>query len=676
VSTDLTTREEYEAAVARAREAARAYYNSDTLLMDDATYDALAQAIARAGDDHPDWVSADAVQVTGQVAAGQGTGDVPHTVPMLSLDNVYSEEELEAWATSLTRALGHPATRYTVEPKMDGLAVAARYVDGHLTTLLTRGSGTAGEDVTHAAAHIVGLPPALPEPVTVEVRGEVMLTDAQFDRANDARLEHGDRAFANPRQGAAGALRGAKGRAYPIEMTFFAYAIVDLGAPLAGSRVDDLAHSAAMAALADLGISTTATSTAGMGVADSIDQVHAWISALIARRPTLGFGVDGAVVKADLPAERAAAGFSSRAPRWAIARKFPPDTRISVLRAIHWQVGRTGVVTPRAEIDPVSVGGTTITYATMHNPGDIERKGFLLGDHVTVLRAGEVIPRLEAPVVSLRTGAETAIQAPTVCPRCGSDLDTSQARWRCVRGRACGLAESIRYAASRDCWDIEGMGDRLVAQLVDAGRVGDVADLFTLTVDDLIGLDRMGATSAAKVVEQIDQARRAPLARTITALGIVGTGRSISRRLARHFGSMDALRRASVADLEGVDGIGTEKAMAIVAELDELGPVIDRLTAAGVAMADTTQAPAHDAPLAGMWVVVTGTMTGPLAALSRNQVNELIERAGGRASGSVSARTDLLVAGDKAGSKLAKAQSLGVRVIGPQEFADLVAAYL
>lgn len=677
---ELTSRAAYDHAVDAATAAAAAYYNTDELVMDDATYDALVQAIARAQAEHPDWVTGN--EVTAAVAAGQGLGDVAHTAPMLSLDNVYSDEELTEWAASLARRLGRPAAAFTIEPKMDGLALAARYRDGRLERILNRGNGTAGEDVTFAAANIVGLPVRLNEPVTVEVRGEVMLTDAQFEQANEVRIAHGDAPFVNQRNGAAGALRGAKDRTYPIPLTFFAYGVVDLGGTLAGQPADLLDHSVAMAEVARLGVSTTAASAAGMGRVTSIEDAHTWIAALLARRATLGFPIDGVVIKADRVTEREAAGFSSRAPRWAIARKFPADSRISVLRHIHWQVGRTGLVTPRAEIDPVFVGGTTVTYATLHNPSDIIRKGFLLGDHVTVLRAGEVIPRLEAPVITMRTGAEEPIVAPEVCPRCGSVLDTSQARWRCVRGRKCGLAESIRYAAARDCWDIEGMGDKLVAQLVETETVTDVADLFTLTLDQLLGLDRMGEASAAKVLEQIELAKNAPLARTITALGIRGTGRSMSRRLARQFGSMAALRAATATDLEAVDGIGAEKAPLIVEELVELSGVIDRLQAAGVAMSDGGEAPAEGAapqtvaPLAGMSVVATGAMTGPLAELSRNQVNELIEGAGGRSSGSISARTSLLIAGDKAGSKLAKAQSLGVRVVTPEEFAQMVADYL
>lgn len=678
VATPFPTAEQYLDAVTRAAEAARAYYEGDgTITMDDATYDQLVRDIVATEQTHPQWRVDN--QLTA-VAAGTGGGDVPHSIPMLSLDNVFSGAELDEWATSLAKRLGRPADGFTIEPKMDGLAISARYVDGRLTQLVTRGDGTSGEDVTYAARTIVGLPSTLPRPLTFEARGEVLLTDAQFAAANELRIAHGDKAFVNPRNGAAGTLRGAKDRQYDIALTFFGYGVVDLDGTVFPA---DERHSVSMSKLADLGISTTGTSSAGMGQVADIGQAHAWIDDLIERRPTLGFAIDGAVIKADSPADRDKAGFSSRAPRWGIARKFPADTAISKLIAVHWQLGRTGLITPRAEIEPVMVGGTTVTFATLHSPGDILKKGFLLGDAVTVLRAGEVIPRLEAPLVNLRTGAETVIEPPTSCPRCGADIDKSQERWRCSRGRACGLGESIKYAVSRDCLDLEGMGEKVVSQLVETGLVADVADLFTLTKAQLLSLDRMGSLSADKLLAEIEKAKGAPFARVLTALGIRGTGRSMSRRLAKHFGSMDALRAATANELEAVDGIGPEKSPSIVAELAELGPVIDRLAALGVTMGEeptTAGAPAAGetsaAPLAGMAVVVTGAMTGPLAALSRNEMNELIERAGGRASGSVSAKTSLLVAGDKAGSKRDKALSLGVPVNTPEEFAETVAAYL
>jgi len=689
--TAFTSAEDYRTGIETAARAALSYYGGDDLELDDGAYDALVRGIAAAEVAHPDWVVDH--HILDAVGAGVVGGDVAHTVPMLSLDNVFSPTELTDWGAGLTRRLGRPAAGFTVEPKMDGLAIAARYVAGALTSIITRGDGAAGEDVTYAAATIVGLPAALNSPVDIEVRGEVLLTDAQFEAANEARLAHGDKVFVNARNGSAGTLRGAKDRGYQIPLTFFCYQ----GVELAGANpvaMAGMAHTTLMATIAGLGVQTTGMSEAGMGVCSTAGEAIDWVADLGVRRPNLGFAVDGAVIKADAEADRVAAGNSSRAPRWAIAYKYPADTAISTLEEVIWQVGRTGVIAPRARITPVFVGGTTVTYATLHNVDDIARKGFMLGDKVTVLRAGEVIPRLQAPVLNLRDGSQTPIASPTQCPRCGAGLDKSQVRWRCVRGRYCGLGELIGYAVARDALDIEGMGAKVVEQLVATKLVADVADLFTLTRDQLMRLDRMGVTTADKLLAQIAGAKTQPLARVLTALGIRGTGRSMSRRIAAHFGTMDAIVGASAAQLETVDGIGSEKAPLIVAELAEMAEVITKLAAAGVNMGQPpapTAAPAATgvtagavaaaptgatAPLAGMSVVATGAMTGALSALSRNDVNELIEAAGGKSSGSVSAKTSILVAGDKAGSKLAKATSLGVRVMTPEQFAELVAAYL
>ncbi len=407
---------------------------------------------------------------------------------------------------------------------------------------------------------------------------------------------------------------------------------------------------------------------------------------MLGRRADLGFGIDGAVIKADSPADRALAGSSSRAPRWGIAFKFPADSRLTTLEEVIWQVGRTGVITPRARVTPVFVGGTTVTYATLHNPNDLARQGLMLGDTVMVLRAGEVIPRIEGAVVSARTGNEIPIEAPQVCPNCGSEIDRSQERWRCTRGRKCALPQSIKYAVARDCWDIESVGEKLVRQLVDTGLVTDVADIFTLTGEQLLELDRMGQTSVAKALGEIEKAKSQPLARTLTALGVRGTGRSMSRRIARYFATMDAIQAADAAAFEAVDGIGPEKAPVIVEELVELAPVIAKLRQAGVSMTEPgatgPQPVAEGEPDTGerlpltaengkpMSVVVTGKMTGPLAALSRNEMNELIERAGGKSSGSVSKNTGLLVAADEGSSKYTKAQDLGIPIETPEQFAE------
>ncbi|MEU6539658.1 NAD-dependent DNA ligase LigA [Streptomyces sp. NPDC047000] len=682
----------YAQAVEDAVTASAAYYTGGTSALDDDAYDRLVRGIAAWEDGHPDQVLPGSP--TGKVAGGAVEGDVPHTVTMLSLDNVFSPEEFTAWTASLARRIGHEVERFSVEPKLDGLAVAARYTAGRLTRLITRGDGTAGEDVSHAIGTVEGLPQRLAEPVTVEVRGEVLMTTAQFEHATGVRTAHGGQPFANPRGAAAGTLR-AKERAYTVPMTFFGYGLLplpDTGAALA-ARLGDLAHSELMAQAAAFGVNTTATTAVPGITAGTVEQVMARVREIAALRAELPFGIDGIVVKADLAADQRAAGSGSRAPRWAIAYKLPAVEKISRLLEVEWNVGRTGVIAPRAVLEPVEIDGAVITYATLHNPADITRRDLRLGDRVMVHRAGDVIPRVQAPVAHLRTGDEQPVAFPETCPRCGSDIDRSEERWRCAQGRNCHLVASLSYAAGRDQLDIEGLGTTRVVQLVDAGLVTDLADLFTLTREQLLGLERMGETSTDNLLAAITAAKGRPLSRVLCALGVRGTGRSMSRRIARHFAAMDTVRAADAEAMRQVEGIGTEKAPSIVAELTELAPLIDKLAAAGVNMAepgatfvpaaaatgaeDTTAVPAPAAgPLAGMTVVVTGAMTGPLGQLSRNEMNELIERAGGRSSSSVSRKTSLVVAGDGAGSKRAKAEDLGVRLATPDEFAALVADHL
>ncbi|MEV5571767.1 NAD-dependent DNA ligase LigA [Spirillospora sp. NPDC052269] len=693
--TEISDEAAYTAAVQTALDAADAYYGDGTSTLDDDDYDRLVRGIAAYEAAHPELVRADSP--TGKVAGGAVVGDVPHTVPMLSLDNVFGAEELATWTAGLERRLDRPVGQWSVEPKLDGLAISARYVDGRLVQLVTRGDGAAGEDVSHGISSVLGLPRELAEPVTVEVRGEILMTTAQFTAATEKRVAAGGTPFANPRSAAAGSLR-AQDRPYSVEMTFFGYGALLLpadagfGAGTTGDlaeRLPELAHSEVMAQVEAWGVQTTSGTPVAASTADTLEAVQRRVEQIAEARADLEFGIDGIVVKADLAADQRQAGFSSRAPRWAIAYKLPAAEKITKLVGVEWNVGRTGIIAPRAILEPVVVDGVTITYATLHNAADIARRGLMLGDSVTVYRAGDVIPRVEAPVVQLRTGEETPIAIPEVCPRCGDGIDSSQERWRCVRGRACHAVASIRYAVGRDTLDIEGLGEKIVDQLVDAGHVADFADLFTLEREQLLGLERMGETSTANLLAAIEAAKAKPLNKVFCALGVRGTGRSMSRRIARHFGTMDAIRAADAEALVEVDGIGPEKAPVIVAELTDLAPLIDKLVAAGLEMTEPgaplrsvageagetdvedetdTSAP----PLHGMTVVVTGAMTGALAELSRNEMNELIERAGGKSSSSVSARTSLLVAGEKAGSKKAKAEGLGVPVATPEEFADRV----
>jgi DNA ligase (NAD+) len=691
VAAAFETVEEYQAAIARVRTAAVAYYNSADLLMDDATYDALLARVTATEARWPQWREEDSP--TGTVAAGVGVvGDIEHSSPMLSLDNVFGEDALRKWAVRLERLLGYPPGGYTVEPKIDGLAIAARYVDGELTLVATRGDGRAGEDVTGQARRAVGLPQRLAEPVTLEVRGEVFMTDEDFAAANELRTGHGEPPFAHPRSAAAGTLR-AQDRAYDAPLSFLAYAVHGLDS----ADGEPVPHSTSMSVLEGLGVATTAGSTAGMPLCATIEEVLAAVQALDSGRGGLGFGVDGAVIKADQPKDRDLAGFSSRAPRWGIAYKFPADTRTTTLLQIDVQVGRTGVITPVAVLAPVVVSGVTVTSATLHNFDDLVRRNVRVGDTVFVRRAGDVIPEITGAKLDERPAGSEPFTPPTHCPRCGGEIDRSQKRWRCTQGRACGAREALAYFTTREAMDIEGLGDKIIDLVVAAGLVADPADLYDLEVATLATLDRMGDVSATKLVANIQASKTRPLSRVLTALGVRMTGRSISRRLARHFGSMQAIQAAGVEELQQVEGIGPERAVTIAAELVELAPIIAKLVERGMNTIEpgapgpaaatvpaggaegATAAEGAAAPLlplqrpdgTPMTVVVTGSVPG----LTRNEGNEAVETLGGKSTGSVSKRTDLVVVGDGAGSKADKAAELGIRVLPADRFAALLAAH-
>ncbi|QFG26556.1 NAD-dependent DNA ligase LigA [Actinomadura sp. WMMB 499] len=694
-TTEIGDQAAYAAAVQTAVTASAAYYGGGDSPLDDDAFDRLVRGIAAYETAHPEHVLPDSP--TGKVAGGAVIGDVPHTVPMLSLDNVFSAEDLESWAAGVARRIGRDVGTWSVEPKLDGLAISARYSGGRLVRLVTRGDGTAGEDVSHGRGMIVGLPERLAEPVTVELRGEVLMTRAQFEAGNEARTGAGEAAFANPRSAAAGSLR-ARDRAYQVEMTFFAYGALPMDGTAGelAERLRELPHSAVMELVAELGAHTVAATPVPGVTAATTGDVLRRVEEIAALRAELDFGIDGIVIKADAAADQADAGLGSRAPRWAVAYKLPAAEKITRLIGVEWNVGRTGVIAPRAELEEVELDGSLVRYATLHNAADIERRGLLLGDHVTVYKAGDVIPRVEAPVAHLRTGAEKPIEIPAACPRCGDEIDRSQQRWRCVRGRDCHAVASVRYAVGRDQLDIEGLAGSRIDQLVEAGLIEDFADLFVLTREQIIGLERMGETSTANLLAAIEAAKTKPLNKVFCALGVRLTGRSMSRRIARHFGTMDAIRAADADAFQEVDGIGPERATTVIDEIAALAPLIDKLVAAGVNMtepgvtgrssavpegvADETGEETAEAsaglPLAGLSIVATGAMSGPLDGLSRNEVNELIERAGGRASSSVSAKTSLLVAGEKSGSKRAKAEKLGVEIVTPEEFAARVAAFL
>ncbi|MFD3993510.1 NAD-dependent DNA ligase LigA [Streptomyces sp. NPDC058583] len=674
----VSDRAAYEAALQRLREASQSYYGDGDSAMDDTSYDRLRLAVLAWEEANPAEVSPDSP--TGLVADGAApAGDIAHTTRLLSLDNVFDAEGLVAWGASVERRLGRaPAGGFTVEPKIDGAAVAARYRDGRLMQVITRGDGRHGEDVSHVIGQIDGLPEQLAEPVTVEVRGEVAFTQEQFETANEVRTAHGAQVFVNPRNGTAGTLR-AKGRPYRLRMTFWAYGVVELdGVPFLSAGAT---HAEALAAVADAGVQTTAASPAGLLVVSDLAAAQAQADAVAAIRTELPVGIDGLVIKLNDTAEQEAAGLGSRFPYWAIAVKLPAIERQTVLEDVVWEVGRTGVLAPTAILTAVEIDGSTVTRATLHNPADIRRRDLHIGDTVTVYKAGDIIPRVQAAVVPLRPAGATPVPLPEACPRCGGEINTAQERWRCAKGTACALPALIEYAAGREMLDIDGLGKTYVAALVESGDVRDVADLFTLTVEQLTAASG-SAKRGAKLAEQIAAAKDRPLNRVFCALGVLGTGRSMSRRIARHFGTMDAIRQADATEMQDVEGIGPEKAPVIVEQVAALASVIDKLTAAGVNMTEPEDPSAAQGggPLEGKVVVVTGKMAGPLDGFGRSEMNALIEKAGGRAGSSVSAKTSILVAAPSANgkpsSKAVKAAELGVEVLTPEAFAERVADYL
>lgn len=655
---DLPDAATYREAVELARTAAAAYHRGDPVLLDDADYDQLVALIAATEDAHPDW-TVDHSPV-GKVAGGAAvSGDIAHTTPMLSLANAFNHSQVVDWHTRLSRTLGRPPARLLVEPKLDGVALAAWYTQGQLTQLATRGDGEHGEDVTATRVTIAGLPATLTEPVDVLVRGEVLLSADDFQQANQLRAQYGQQPLVNPRNGAAGLLRN-RDAPYQAPMTFYAYEL--LTDPLPASQ------QAALSRLTALGVATSADSSAGVSSAGTVDDALAAVETLGRRRNELDIAIDGAVIKADDGAARHA-GATGTAPRWAVAYKFAPELRMSVLERIDVQVGRTGAVTPVAKITPVFVGGTTVSSVGLHNADEVARKDLRVGDTVWVQRAGDVIPQIVGPVLAQRPEHTTPYQPSRDCPRCRRPLHTDAKVWRCPAGRACGQVEALLYAAGRDALDLDGLGRQVLTAAVEAGVVTRHRDLYTLQAADLADLvaggRRVGEATAQRIADAAQAAWQLPLHRHLTALGLRHLGRRLGRRLAAAAGDLDGVRALTRAQIAAVDGFGDGRADAIAAELGALDDELAAIRQLGINPAAASHVPAGtNAPLAGQTVVVTGTIDG----WSRRQLEQLIVRLGGTTSGSVSSNTSLVVVGANAGAKAAKAAKLGVATVDGAAF--------
>ena len=653
----------------------RRYYGEDAPTISDAEYDALFRELAALEAAHPSLRTADSpTQRVGGARAAQ-FAPVVHRVPMLS---IRTETDTTAGAAAefdarIRRELGlspdAAPVAYTAELKFDGLAVSLRYERGALVVAATRGDGETGEDVTANARRIPEIPAQLagrPPPV-LEVRGEVYMTRADFAALNERQRAAGLRLFVNPRNTAAGAVRQldpAVTAERPLH--FFAYGIGETE----GWDVP-ATQGALLDALEGLGLPVCADRRVAHGAAE----LAAFYEHVRARRPELPFEIDGVVYKVDDLALQRALGFRTREPRWAVAHKFPPEEAATELLAIDVQVGRTGAITPVARLAPVFVGGTTVTNVTLHNEDEIRRRDLRIGDTVIVRRAGDVIPQIVGVVAAKRPPQAAAFVMPAQCPECGSAIARlpGEVVARCTGGLVCPAQrkQALLHFAGRRALDIEGLGDKLVDQLVDGGLVHTPADVYRLDLPRLAALERMAEKSAANVLAAIEASRRTTLARFVFALGIRHVGEATARDLAAHFGTLAALMDADEAALAEVRDVGPVVAASVVRFFAEPHnrEVIAALRAAGVHWPEGAPAHRHGGGLAGLTFVLTGT----LPALTRDEAKALIEDAGGKVAGSVSKKTDYVVAGDEAGTKLAKAEALGVAILDEAGLRQLIA---
>jgi DNA ligase (NAD+) len=648
-----------------------AYFVNDAPTLPDADYDALVRELRELEATHPELV--DEQSVTRLVGAPVSTvfSPVVHEEPMLSLDNVFDAQELEQWGAKVAKSLGLDASTiaFAVEPKIDGLALSITYVDGSLTRAATRGDGRVGEDVTDNVRTIRNVPAALSGVARgrIEVRGEVFLARSDFLEMNAQQVALGAKEFANPRNAAAGSLRQKDPAATAKRpLSFLVYQLVDLDATLAYTSYTDTIHQ-----LATWGFLTAGESTLETGATAMIARSD-WFEA---HRHDLRYDIDGVVIKVDDLAQRLQLGFTSRAPRWAIARKFPPEERTTRLLSIEISIGRTGRATPYAVLEPVVVAGSTVSMATLHNQDQVALKDVRPGDLVIVRKAGDVIPEVVSAVPEPGKRRAKRWTFPLNCPECGQPLVRrgAESDTYCVNPTCpAQQLEQIAHFASRSALDIEGLGEQRVAQLLAAGLIGDVADLFTLRVEDLSVLEGFGELSATSLVRAIDAAKVAPLSRVLVALGVRHVGPVAARVLARHFRTYAALESAPLEELEALDGVGPIIAQAVYQYCrdDENRVRMARLAAVGFTLNEPGEDVSAEATLAGKAVVVTGAVPG----YTRDEAEAAIIARGGTSPGSVSKKTYCVVVGEAPGaSKLTKAEELGIPQVSAEKF-DLLLA--
>ena len=649
----------YARLIAQAQEWNRAYYDLDAPAVDDATYDALMREIASIEEKHPELNKASSVtqKVGGEASAK--FAPVKHDPPMLSLGNIFSDSDFDEFHDRLLKNSGRLLLEYAAELKFDGLAVELEYEKGELVRASTRGDGETGEDITENIRTIQDIPHTLTGtfPSYLSVRGEVYMTHAEFERINREKELIGEPLFANPRNAAAGSLRqldSSVTASRRLSMVVYALGKVTGGKAPA-------THRATYDYLRAFGLPLSDKAVFG-----GPDEVRAFYRNWMENRYTLGFDIDGAVIKLDDLSLRDELGVTSKAPRWAIAWKFPAQEAVTELLSVEHSLGRSGVLTPVANLRPINIGGVVVSRATLHNYKEIERLGVKVGDHVTVIRAGDVIPKITGVVEHVRTGTESAIETPSSCPSCGSTLVQEDIFLRCANQLCSGKQiEKLKYFVSKDAMDMEFVGPELIQRLHDAGKLDRVEQIFAVTKEDLMELDRMGELLADKVLQSIDARRKLPLSRFLRSMGIRSVGDHAAKLLARGVGSLDRFFSVTKDELTVIHEIGPTTADAVLEFFADPATreMTDAMRAHGVVVEDESSMRAE-----GLFSGQTVVFTGSLRRITRDEAEALVERLGGRASGSVSKKTSLVVAGESAGSKLEKANALGVKVISEDEF--------
>ncbi|HJZ96083.1 MAG TPA: NAD-dependent DNA ligase LigA [Candidatus Solibacter sp.] len=639
------------------------YYVLDAPEISDAEYDALLRKLRTLEEKNPELLTPDSPTQRVGGKPREGFIKVRHSSPMLSLDNALNEGELRDFDRRVRDLLGSEPYRYVAELKLDGLSMAAHYRDGRFASAVTRGDGTIGEDVTENARTIRSLPLRVKSDLPAfEVRGEVVMGQRAFERLNAERDEKELSRFANPRNAAAGSLRVLEPQVTASrQLEYYAYFFLADGQPVTDRHWDSLQR------LKKMGFKVNPNAQ----VCANVNEVLKFCAHWEAQRESLPYEIDGVVVKIDSVEQQRRLGFTAKAPRWAIAYKYPARQAVTTVDGIEVQVGRTGALTPVAHLKPVEVSGVTVSRATLHNEDEIDRLGLQIGDEVVIERSGDVIPKVVR--VSSQGSWRKPFRMPLKCPVCGSQIvrEEGEAASRCINANCpARLKETILHFSSRNVMNIDGMGEALVDQLVDRGVVRSIADLYDLKIEDLMNLDRMGVKSAGNVIRNIHNSRNNPLPRVLSALGIRFVGERTAVFLAEAFGSMDAIANAGENELQMAEEVGPKVAEAIVQFFKVPGnrELIDRLRNAGLPFTYESTRP-KNGPLHGMTFVLTGT----LPTLSREEAKEMIEKAGGKVAGSVSKKTTFVVAGEDAGSKLTKARELGIPILNEEELRQKLA---